>query len=87
MFIDAYEKKFGEIGPYSIYAYDAANIMLTAIKEAGTKDGKTITDKLHSMEFNSAVGKIKFDDKGDVTVAPYVVWITKNGKFEEFWKP
>jgi ABC-type branched-subunit amino acid transport system substrate-binding protein len=39
------------------------------------------------MEFNGAVGKIKFDEKGDVTVAPYVVWITKNGKFEEYWKP
>jgi len=86
-FIDAYEKKFGEIGPYSMYAYDAANVMLTAIKEAGTKDGKAIIEKLHSMEFNGAVGKIKFDEKGDVTVAPYVVWITKNGKFEEYWKP
>ncbi|MEK7683440.1 MAG: branched-chain amino acid ABC transporter substrate-binding protein, partial [Nitrospirota bacterium] len=71
----------------SIYAYDAANVMLTAIKEANTKDGKVIIDKLHSMEFNGAVGKIKFDEKGDVTVAPYVVWITKNGKFEEYWKP
>ncbi|MDP1759364.1 MAG: branched-chain amino acid ABC transporter substrate-binding protein [Thermodesulfovibrionales bacterium] len=86
-FIDSYEKKYGEIGPYSMYAYDAANVMLTAIREAGTKDGKAIIEKLHSMEFNGAVGKIKFDEKGDVTVAPYVVWITKNGKFEEYWKP
>ena len=68
-FIDTYEKKFGEIGPYSIYAYDAANVMLTAIKEANTKEGKAIIDKLHSVEFNGAVGKIKFDEKGDVTVA------------------
>ncbi|MBI4685050.1 MAG: branched-chain amino acid ABC transporter substrate-binding protein [Nitrospirae bacterium] len=86
-FIENYEKKFGEIGPYSVYAYDAANVMLSAIKEAGSTDGKTIIDKLHSMEFDGAVGKIRFDEKGDVTVAPYVVWITKNGKFEEFWKP
>ncbi len=86
-FIDVYEKKFGEIGPYSIYAYDAANVMFTAIKEANTKDSKAIIEKLHSMEFNGSVGKIKFDDNGDVTVAPYVIWITKNGKFEEYWKP
>ncbi len=33
-FVDDYEKKFGELGPYSIYAYDAANIMFSAIKEA-----------------------------------------------------
>ena len=58
----------------------------TAIKEAGTKDGKAIIEKLRSMEFSGAVGKIKFDAKGDITIALYVVWITKNGKFEEYWK-
>jgi ABC-type branched-subunit amino acid transport system substrate-binding protein len=39
------------------------------------------------MEFNGAMGGIKFDDKGDVTVAPYVVWVTQDGKFVEKWKP
>lgn len=86
-FIDKYKAKYGELGPYSIYAYDATNILLTAVKEAGTKDGKAIIERLHSMEFSGALGKIKFDNRGDVTVAPYVVWITKNGKFEEYWKP
>jgi branched-chain amino acid transport system substrate-binding protein len=86
-FIDTYQSKYGELGPYSIYAYDATNILLTAIKEAKTTEGKAVIDKLHSMEFISATGKIKFDSKGDVTVTPYVVWITKNGKFEEYWKP
>ena len=86
-FIENYKAKFGEIGPYSMYAYDAANIMLKAIEAAGSTDGKAIIDKLHSMEFSGAFGKIKFDDKGDVTVAPYVVWITKGGKFVEYWKP
>jgi len=86
-FIDNYEKRFGEIGPYSIYAYDATNILLTAIREAGTPDGKKVIEKLHSMEFSGALGKIRFDEKGDVTVAPYVVWITRGGRFEEFWRP
>jgi branched-chain amino acid transport system substrate-binding protein len=86
-FIDRYQTEFGEIGPYSLYAYDAANTLLTAIKEANSTEGKAIIDKLHSMQFEGALGKISFDSKGDVTVAPYVVWITKNGKFEEYWKP
>jgi branched-chain amino acid transport system substrate-binding protein len=85
-FIDKYRSRYGDLGPYSIYAYDATNILLTAIKEANTTDGKAIIDKLHSMEFSGALGKIKFDSKGDVTVTPYVVWITKNGKFEEYRK-
>lgn len=86
-FIETYEKRFGEIGPYSVYAYDATNILLAAIKEANTTEGKTVSEKIHSMEFSGALGKIKFDEKGDVIEAPYVVWITKNGKFVEYWKP
>lgn len=86
-FIRNYTTKFGQIGPYSIYAYDAANILLDAIKEAATTEGKAVIGKLHAAEFGGATGKIRFDSKGDVTAAPYVVWITKNGKFEEYWKP
>ena len=86
-FIKNYTSKFGEIGPYSIYAYDAGNILLTAIKEANALDAKSVIDKLHSLEFTGAAGKIRFDAKGDVTSAPYVVWITKAGKFAEYWKP
>ncbi len=86
-FLDNYRASFGEIGPYSIYAYDATNILLTAIREAQSTDGKLITEKLHASEFDGALGKIAFNDKGDVTVSPYVVWITRNGKFEEIWKP
>jgi branched-chain amino acid transport system substrate-binding protein len=86
-FIKDYRLKFGQIGPYSIYAYDAANILLGAIKEANSTVGKAIIAKLHSEEFSGAIGKIRFDPKGDVTAAPYVVWITKNGNFEEYWKP
>lgn len=86
-FIEKYNAKFGDIGPYSIYAYEATNILLKAIKEAGTLDGKAIIEKLHAMEFEGSLGKIKFTEKGDVAVAPYVVWITKDGKFVEYWKP
>ena len=87
IFIDKYRQRFGEPGPYSIYAYDAMNILLTAIENAETTDGKKIIATLHSNEFSGALDKIKFDAKGDVTAAPYVVWITKDGTFTEFWKP
>jgi len=86
-FLSRYNAKFGKEGPYSIYAYDAANIMLSAIKEANTADVKAVVEKLHASEFSGAMGKIRFNDKGDVTAPPYVVWATKGGKFVETWKP
>jgi len=86
-FIEKYRSTYGELGPYSIYAYDATNILFTAIASANSQDGKLIAKKIHELSFDGALGNIKFDDKGDVTVSPYVIWITKNGKFEEYWKP
>lgn len=86
-FIDNYQKRFGEIGPYSIYAYDSANILFTAIREAGSAEGNKVIDRLHSLEFSGALGGLKFNEKGDVTVASYVVWITRDGKFIEHWRP
>lgn len=86
-FIEKYRKKYGELGSYSIYAYVAMNVLLDAIKEAGSVDGKAVIDKLRAKEFTTALGKIRFNEKGDVSQAPYIVWITKNGKFEEIWKP
>jgi ABC-type branched-subunit amino acid transport system substrate-binding protein len=86
-FVDKYTARFGEIGPYSNYAYDAALVLLTAIREAQSTEGKSLAEKLHSIEFSGSMGKIRFTDKGDVAVAPYVVWITRNGKFVEHWKP
>lgn len=86
-FLKKYRERFGDPGPYSIYAYDATNVLLTAIKEAGSTDGKAISRKLHELEFKGALGDIKFDQKGDVVKSPYVVWITRNGRFEEYWKP
>lgn len=86
-FIERYRARFGDAGPYSIYAYDATNILLTAIEKAQSIEGNRISDVLHSMKFNGALGEIQFDAKGDVVVSPYIVWITRDGKFVEHWKP
>ena len=78
-----YKAKYGEPGPYSIYAYDATNIILTAIKETGTTDGAKVAEYISKTSFKGAFGDISFDGNGDVTVAPYVVWQVKNGQFEQ----
>jgi ABC-type branched-subunit amino acid transport system substrate-binding protein len=65
----------------------AVNILLDAVKEAGMTDAKAVIAKIRAKEFPTALGKIMFNEKGDVSEAPYIVWITRNGKFEEFWKP
>jgi branched-chain amino acid transport system substrate-binding protein len=82
-FIAKYRSKYGEPGPYSIYAYDAANIILTAIAETKTTDGAAVAAYISKTTFHGAFGDISFDQNGDVTRAPYVIWQVKDGKFVE----
>lgn len=86
-FIEQYKKTYGEPGLYSIYAFDAANIMFASIMAAGSTDGSAISEKIHSGSFRGALGEIKFDAKGDVTAPAYIVWVANEGKFVEHWKP
>jgi branched-chain amino acid transport system substrate-binding protein len=82
-FITKYKARYGEPGPYSIYAYDATNIILSAIKATGSLDGVKLADYISRNSFHGAFGEISFDKNGDVTKAPYVVWQVRNGAFVE----
>ena len=86
-FLKKYHDRFGPHGPYSIYAYDAANILLAAIAQAGVTDGPTVAEAIRSLRHDGAQGEIRFDAKGDVLNAPYIVWVVKNGRFEQQWAP
>ena len=65
-FIEKYKAKYGELGPYSVYAYVAMNVLLDTVKAANTSDGKTVAEKLHAMQFPTALGPITFNEKGNV---------------------
>lgn len=86
-FLQKYHDRFGPHGPYSIYAYDAANILIAAITQAQITDGPTVAETIRSTTHQGAQGEIRFDAKGDVLNAPYVVWTVKQGQFEPFWTP
>jgi branched-chain amino acid transport system substrate-binding protein len=74
------------IGSYGYYAYDAAMILLEAIKKAGTTDTDKVVDTLRNTPWKGVTGEIKFDEKGDRKLA-HIVWIVKYGKFVPYWDP
>jgi branched-chain amino acid transport system substrate-binding protein len=83
-FIKKFKEKFPqakEVGAYTIYSYVATNILLEAIKGTNSTDGNKLIDYIHKTKFNTALGPIQFDEKGDVLESPYVFWQVKNGKF------
>lgn len=80
-FSGAFKARYGEIGPYSVYAYDAAQVLLQAIEKAGLTSGDSLVSVLHSQKFSGAMGELEFDQKGDIKASPYVVWRVKGGEF------
>ena len=80
-FIKAYTDEYGEApGTYAAYAYDAANIIIQAVKEAGT-DRVAIRDYIAELkDFEGATGTASFDENGDVIKEPLRMEIV-DGKF------
>jgi branched-chain amino acid transport system substrate-binding protein len=74
------------IGSYGYYAYDAAMILMEAIKKAGSTDTAKVVDTLRNNTWNGVTGEIKFDYKGDRKLA-HIIWIVKDGKFVPYWDP
>lgn len=82
-FAGDYEKKYGKPGIFSFYAYDATNVLLTAIKTAGTVESAKVIDAIRATEYNGVTGHIKFDAKGDPAKPPLVFWKVSGGSFKQ----
>lgn len=65
-FIKAYEVKYGEIGQWSAYGYDAANILIEALRKAGKKERVAVLQAMREIpKFQGITGEVVFDAKGD----------------------
>jgi branched-chain amino acid transport system substrate-binding protein len=52
---------------YTLYAYAAVQVWAQAVEAAGTLDLDAVVDVMHSHQFDTVLGQIGFDAKGDVT--------------------
>lgn len=86
----AYEKRFtakyGQIGAYGTYAYDAATALLMAIKNAGSTDPKMVKAELMKLDFQGASKHIKFKANGD-SGSSYIAYKIENGEYHPYWAP
>ncbi|TVM17637.1 branched-chain amino acid ABC transporter substrate-binding protein [Oceanidesulfovibrio indonesiensis] len=84
-FKDAYAE-FGEPGAYSGYSYDAAYILLSAIKNAGTTDAAAVKAEIMKMDYEGATKHVKFMENGD-SGSNYVIRVIKDGEYVNYWDP
>jgi branched-chain amino acid transport system substrate-binding protein len=67
---------------YSLYSYAAVMIWAEAVKAAGATDFAKVTEQLYKTTYNTVLGKLNFDKKGDVTLPGYVIYEWKAGKYD-----
>jgi branched-chain amino acid transport system substrate-binding protein len=67
---------------YTLYAYAVIQVWAQAVKKAGSFDGEAVVDALRHNEFDTVLGRLSFDDKGDVTGVDSFIWyVWKDGKY------
>jgi branched-chain amino acid transport system substrate-binding protein len=67
---------------YTLYTYGAIQAWVDAAKAAGSTDTNKVVDKLHTGSFDTVLGTIGFDEKGDVKAPGYVFYVWSDGKYD-----
>ena len=68
---------------YTLYTYAAIQVWAQAAEKAGSTDLEAVIEQLNGNQFDTVLGPIAFDDKGDVKGAAYVMYEWDNGKYVE----
>lgn len=69
-------------------AYDATNILLQAIKEAGTDDPAKVKDVMAKMQFDGVSGRVTFDAQHNPVKSATILAVTETGvKFHSVVNP
>ncbi len=67
---------------YALYTYAAIQAWAAAAGAAGSTDFDAVVGALDDGEFETVLGKLSFDDKGDVTLPGYVWYEWKDGQYD-----
>jgi branched-chain amino acid transport system substrate-binding protein len=68
---------------YVLYTYAALQAWKQAAEKAKSIEKDEIVKALNDTEFDTVVGKFKFNEKGDPNLPPYAVYRWSNGTYEQ----
>ncbi len=85
----AFEKKYSKTpDALAALAYDATNLMLSGIKNAGADDTEKVRAALDAITFNGVSGTITFDPSHNPIKSATILAVTAEGvKFETVVNP
>ena len=81
-------KKFKDKGidpeGYTLYTYAAFQVWAAAATKAGTLDPQKVAAAMHSGTWDTVLGPLSFNKKGDITAIGWAVYRwDKNGNYDE----
>jgi branched-chain amino acid transport system substrate-binding protein len=79
-FRDAFNPKYGETKLYAPFFYDAANVVIEAMRKADSTDPAKFTAEMYNVRLDGATGKLQFDAKGDRKDAEMTIFRMQGGK-------
>jgi branched-chain amino acid transport system substrate-binding protein len=68
---------------YVLYTYAAIQAWKQAVEKAGSIAAADVVKALNDTEFDTVIGKFRFDAKGDPSLPPYAVYRWSDGGYEE----
>jgi branched-chain amino acid transport system substrate-binding protein len=88
--IRRYELRYGSLGPYVLYAYDAVGVLLQAIQVAKPIDNsrpelQKVLRAIRTRPYAGALGTLRWDRNGDLMTPPYVIYVAKRGGSVQGW--
>ena len=72
---------------YVLYTYAALQAWKQAAEKAKSVEKDDIVKALNDTEFDTVIGKFKFNEKGDPNLPPYAVYRWSKGTYEQIDPP
>ena len=66
---------------YTLFTYAAIQAWAQAVQKVGSTDSTKVEEAMKANQFDTTLGKIGFNAKGDITAPGYVVYEWKDGKY------
>jgi branched-chain amino acid transport system substrate-binding protein len=68
---------------YVLYTYSALQAWKQAAEKAKSIESADVVKAMNDTEFDTVIGKFKFNEKGDPNLPPYAVYRWSNGTYDE----
>jgi branched-chain amino acid transport system substrate-binding protein len=68
---------------YTLYTYAAVQVWAEAARRANSTDAKALGAFIRANKFQTVIGELGFDGKGDVLNPEYVMYVWRDGKYAQ----